>query len=153
MDAKEERRILEKHFREYDDLCNQLEEQQYKWTELKNELYGIKPINYSGMPSGGNGKDMTLIFLERIEEIENKIRGLNACKLRKQDEHLKEINYLDSLDSRRIIREIFLNHHNTNDLEKLMNYNRSNIYKLRKEAFREFANLIQKWTSLDSIGQ
>ena len=64
----------------------------------------------------------------------------------------KEINYLDSLDSRRIIREIFLNHHNTSDLEKLMNYNRSNIYKLRKDAYSQFANLIQKWTTLDSIG-
>lgn len=152
MDAKEERKILENHFKAYDDICNQLDEQRYKWVELKNELYGIKPINYSGIPSSSSGKDMTLIFLERIEEVENKIRGLNACKLEIQEKHLKEINYLDSLDSRRIIREIFLNHHNTSDLEKLMNYNRSNIYKLKKDAYSQFANLIQKWTTLDSIG-
>ena len=96
MDAKEERKILKNHFKEYDDICNQLDEQRYKWTELKNELYGIKPINYSGMPSGSSGKDMTLIFLERIEEVENKMRCLNARKLEIQEKHLKEINYLDS---------------------------------------------------------
>lgn len=152
MDAKEEIKILKNHFKEYDDFCNQLDEQRYKWTELKNELYGIKPINYSGMPSGSSGKDMTLIFLERIEEVENKMRWLNSRKLEIQEKHLKEINYLDSLDSRRIIREIFLNHHNTSDLEKLMNYNRSSIYKLRKDAYSQFASLIQKWTNLDSIG-
>ena len=52
-------------------------------------------------------------------------------------------------DSLRIIRVIYLNRHKVEDLTKLMNYNRSNVFRLKSIAIDEFANLILKWTNSD----
>lgn len=151
MDAKEKRKLIDEHFKEYNDICNQIEELRCKWTELNNKLYGIKPINYSGMPSGGGcgNEDKVIIFLERLDDIEKEIEILRKERKKKKEEHLKEINRLESLDSRRIIREIYLNRHKVEDLTKLMNYNRSNVFRLKSMAIDEFANLILKWTDSD----
>ena len=67
----------------------------------------------------------------------------------KKEEHLKEINCLENLVSRRIIREIYLNRHKVEDLMKLMNYNRSSVFRLKNIAIDEFANLILEWTNSD----
>lgn len=151
MDAKEKRRLIDEHFKEYNDICNQIEELRCKWTELNNKLYGIKPINYSGMPSGGGGdnEDKVIIFLERLDDIEKEIGILREKRKQKKEEHLKEINHLESLDSRRIMREIYLNRHKTEDLMNLMNYNRSNVFRLKSVAIDDFVNLILKWTNSD----
>lgn len=151
MDAKEKRKLIDEHFKEYNDICNQIEELRCKWTELNGKLYGIKPINYSGMPSGGGcgNEDKVIIFLERLDDIEKEIGILREKRKQKKEEHLKEINRLESLDSRRIMREIYLNRHKAEDLAKLMNYNRSNVFRLKSMAIDEFANLILKWTNSD----
>lgn len=151
MDAKEKRRLIDEHFKEYNDICNQIEEQRCKWTETNNKLYGIKPINYSSMPSGSgsSSEDKTLEFLERLDDIEKEIEILRKERKQKKEEHLKEINCLESLDSRRIIREIYLNRHKTEDLMNLMNYNRSNVFRLKSVAIDDFVNLILKWTNSD----
>lgn len=151
MDAKEKRRLIDEHFKEYNDICNQIEEQRCKWTELNNKLYGIKPINYSGMPSGcgGGSEDKVIEFLERLDDIEKDIGVLRKERKQKKEEHLKEINCLENLVSRRIIREIYLNRHKVEDLMKLMNYNRSSVFRLKNIAIDEFANLILEWTNSD----
>lgn len=151
MDAKEKRKLIDEHFKEYNDICNQIEELRCKWTELNNKLYGIKPINYSGMPSGGGcgNEDKVIIFLERLDDIEKEIGILREKRKQKKEEHLKEINRLESLDSRRIIREIYLNRHKVEDLMELMNYNRSSVFRLKNIAIDEFTNLILEWTNSD----
>lgn len=151
MDVKEKRRLIDEHFKEYNDICNQIEEQRCKWTEINNKLYGIKPINYSGMPSGGGcgNEDKVIEFLERLDDIEKEIGILREKRKQKKEEHLKEINHLESLDSRRIMREIYLNRHKTEDLMNLMNYNRSSVFRLKNIAIDEFANLILEWTNSD----
>lgn len=135
---------MKEHFKEYNELDARIEELSAKLQEVNLSLYSISSVPFDRIPSEPSQKDITLIKISEKQDIENEIYNLKAKKEDLYIKHLKEIALVDCEIYRRILRCWYLLKMSVSQIEKLTGYNKSHIYRIKKEAEDAFTEKLRQ---------
>lgn len=131
---------MKEHFKEYDDIALQIREQMQKLAEIEANLYNAKAINYDLSPKGTNiNKDESLLLqISKKDDVIKKIEILEKKKKELTEIYTKEINKMDDVRYRSIIRCKFLDWKSNQQISDILMLSRPHTNRLIKEAIKEF---------------
>lgn len=136
---------LKNHFKDYNDTKDILEELEYKMMQLESEMYNVKAVKYSITPSGSglynDNKPFQIVkkdkLVEQIDIIRKEVERL-------EKKYIKEIYCINDGKLRRVLRLIYLQGMDVEEIAEMMQYTSNHVYKLKKKAEEEFRKIIQK---------
>lgn len=133
---------MNKHFYEYNEICNQIVELEYKLITKKDNLYSVKGVSYDDMPKG-NGNGIDIVFkINEIDELEERLNVLKESKTTLYDKHIQEIALIDKETHRSVLRAYYLLKMDVKDIAEMMNKTPNHISKLKRDATEEFVSKI-----------
>lgn len=135
---------MKEHFREYNDICTRIKELETKVSELRADLYSVSGVPFDRIPSESHNTDITLLKLSEIDDYMSEITELKLKKMELYNKHIKEISALDDDKQRQVLRCWYLLKMNVSSIEKLTGYDRSHIYRIKKEAEEAFLESCDK---------
>lgn len=130
--------MMKEHFREYNDICSRIKELENKLYELKLSMYSVTGISYDKIPSESHDKDIILMQIAEIDEVNAEIMQLNIQKQTLYNKHLTEIAKIPDERHRTILRCWYLLKMDVASIENTMHISRQHVYKLKKQADSEF---------------
>ena len=134
---------MRNHFRKYNDICDKIEELNYKKEELKENLYSVSGINYDKLPSASNSTGDSLLYkIQEIDEINEELDNLELIKNEMIATYEEEISRLESDKERKMLRSYFILRMNMNVIAEMMNVTINHAYKIRKKGIINFKKMI-----------
>ena len=100
--------MINKHFYEYDDVLNRINEVQSKIIEIREKIYSVKGIRYDEMPSGSTLPTDITYYLIELEELEHELEELKNKKMELRKNHELEIDKLSNTKHRSVLRMHYL---------------------------------------------
>lgn len=138
--------MINKHFYEYDDVLNRINEVQSKIIEIREKIYSVKGIRYDEMPSGSTLPTDITYYLIELEELEHELEELKNKRMELRKNHELEIDKLDNTKHRSVLRMHYLMKLDIYKIADTLNLSVSHIRKIKKEASDEFMRLNDnKW--------
>lgn len=126
------------HFKRYNDVLYRINELSIKLIGLKERIKSAKSISFDKSPKSNSVVLDTLYFLAEIEELEKKIEQLKKEKDKIKERHEKEINKLGDIRYKSIIRMIYIEKMNINNVACALNVSISYARTLKSKAIIEF---------------
>ena len=134
---------LKYHFKDYKDSKDILEELEYKMLQLEADMYNVKAVKYSNMPGGTSSYNDSKPFqIVKKDQLEEQIEIVRKEVERLEKKYIKEIYKIDDGKLRRIMRLIYLQGMNVEEISEMMQYTTNHVYKLKKKAEDEFRRII-----------
>ncbi|WP_278972936.1 hypothetical protein [Peptostreptococcus anaerobius] len=109
---------------------------------IDEKLGGPKPIDYSGMPRGGQGKDID-DYLTDKEELEVRVLKLEVKGEKFRRDILDEIDNLSDPRYCEVLEEFCINCKGFDEIAEKCNYTTRHVTRLYMEAIRELAYFTQ----------
>ena len=115
-----------------------IKELESKLYELKLSMYSISGIQYDKIPSESHNKDIILSQITEIDDVNAEIMQLNIKKQALYNKHLGEIAKVPQEKYRTVLRCWYLLKLDISSIENTMKISRQHIYKIKREAEKEF---------------
>lgn len=133
------------YFIKHKDNNSRIRELSYKYEKIENSLMNPRGVSWSNMPIvKGNADNSPLLKIMEKDEILEKIKSLKEENRKLEEQYEKDIEKLDNLRYRTVIRMFYIDESEVEDIEKELRItpNSNHLYKIKRNAEYIFEKII-----------